>query len=311
MSAPQVENGYTRIANELLDAIISHPFSRREYAVFMAIVRMTYGYNKKEDAISGWQLSEITGIDRSHVSKTINELVQKNIIKKSDSGRISHGQSIPFLSINKHYKTWATVAKKATETVASSATVAESAPLPNQPLTVAESATETVAELAHQPLPKQPTHKDITKDIKDITKRQVQQPSSADQLQDACKATWRAYRAAFQNRYRTDPVRNAKVSSQIKQFVGRLGYEESPQVADFYVRHNDVFYTKKAHAVGLMLADAEKLRTEWATGRNVADVVEFKSSGQRRLENTDKAVKEFLGEQPDSENVIDGEYSHA
>lgn len=293
MSSPQIENGYTRIANELLDAIISHPFSRREYAVLMAIVRMTYGYNKKEDAISGWQLSEITGIDRSHVSKTINDLVQKNIIKKSDSGRISHGQSIPFLSINKHYKTWATVAKKATVK------------------TVAESATETVAELANQPLPKQPTHKDIKKDIKDIPKDSAQQPSVTDPLQVACRSTWNAYKTAFVNRYGTEPVRNSKVNSQIKQFVGRLGFEEAPSVAEFYVKSNEQFYAKKAHGVGYMLADAEKLRTEWATGKNVVDIGDYKSSGQRRLENTDKAVKEFLGEQPDSANVIDGEYSHA
>jgi len=80
MSNPQIENGYTRIANELLEAIIKHPFSRREYAVLMCIIRCTYGFNKKEDAISGWQISEMTGIDRSHVSKTINELTKNNII---------------------------------------------------------------------------------------------------------------------------------------------------------------------------------------------------------------------------------------
>lgn len=159
---PQIEDGYTRIANELLDAIISHPFSRREYAVVMAVIRVTYGFNKKEDAVSGWQLSEMTGIDRSHVSKTLSELVQKNILIKSYRCRISHGQNIPFIAINKHYKTWLTVAETATVvTVANSATVAETAPVPKQP--------QTVAELATRPLPKQPTHKDIPKDIpKDI-----------------------------------------------------------------------------------------------------------------------------------------------
>lgn len=49
----------------------------------------------------------------------------------------------------------------------------------------------------------------------------------------------------------------------------------------------------------------------WIRATKLADVIQFKSSGQRRLENTDKAVKEFLGEQPDSANVIDGEYIHA
>jgi phage replication O-like protein O len=273
MTSPQIENGYTRIANELLDAIVRYPFSRREYAVVMAIIRMTYGFNKKEDAISGWQLSEMTGIDRSHVSKTINELVKKNVVKKGDSGRISHGQTIALLSINKHYKSWETVAEMATDTVADSYTVAKSAPVPNQPTTVAETATETVAELAEQPLLNQPTHKDIPKDNKDNTKDSKQQPSATDRVQAACKETWKAYSAAFNKRYGVTPVRNPKVSSQIKQFVGRIGFEESPKVAEFYVGLNEQFYIKKAHGVGQLLADAEKLRTEWATGRPVNAVV--------------------------------------
>jgi phage replication O-like protein O len=318
MNSPQIESGYTRIANELLDAIIAYPFSRREFAIVFALIRVTYGFNKKEDAISGWQLSEMTGIDRSHVSKTVAELTEKNILIKSDSGRISHGQNVPFLSINKHYKQWLTVAEKATVrtvaksatdtvadsatvTVADSATVAKTAPLPKQPHTVAKTATETVADLAQQPLPKQPTHKDIPKDNKDIPKRQVQQPASADHLQEACRETWNAYKTAYEKRYGIGPIRNVKVSSQI---------EESPQVAAFFVSHNDQFYIRKVHSVGVMLADAEKLRTEWATGKQFTQS-DFKTAGQRRNENIDRAVAEFLGDSPSDQNIIEGEFHHA
>jgi phage replication O-like protein O len=317
MSNPQIENGYTRIANELFEAIIKHPFSRREYAVLMCIIRCTYGFNKKEDAISGWQISEMTGIDRSHISKTINELSKNNIILKSDHGRISHGQNVPFLSINKHYKTWITVAELATPTVAETATVAKTAPLPNQPHTVAELATPTVAELAEQPLLKQPTHKDIPKDnTKDIPKDSMQQPTATaindeknTPLQLACKATWKAYSDSFENRYQIKPNRNAKNSSQIKQFVQNVGFDESPQVAIFYLTHNSSFYVNNMHTVGVMLKDCEKLRNEWASG-NVIQIQQYKSSGQQRIENTNKAVAEFLGES-DKSNIIEGEYQHA
>jgi phage replication O-like protein O len=294
MTSPQIENGYTRIANELLDAILRYPFSRREYAVVMAIVRMTYGFNKKEDAISGWQLSEMTGIDRSHVSKTINELVKKNVLKKGDSGRISHGQAIALLSINKHYTAWITVAETATDTVADSYTVAKTAPLPNQPSTVAKTATETVAELAEQPLPKQPTHKDIPKDIKDNTKDSTQQPSATDLLQAACRETWAAYSSAYLTRYGATPIRNQTVSSQIKRFVGRIGYAESPLVAAFYVGLNEPFYSKKAHSVGMMLADAEKLRTEWITGRPLNGKASLQDS---RKQTTEAAKAKLFGKE--------------
>lgn len=132
-----------------------------------------------------------------------------------------------------------------------------------------------------------------------------------EELLNAGRATWKSYCEAYAKRYAVEPVQNKTVRSQMKQFVQRIGFDESPLVAAFYVGHNDPFYVKKCHSVGQMLSDAEKLRTEWATGRNSTNQDQFKSSGQRRLENTDKAVKEFLGEQPDTANVIDGEYSHA
>lgn len=82
-------------------------------------------------------------------------------------------------------------------------------------------------------------------------------------------ATWDAYIQAFVQRYGTDPVRNATTNAQMAQFVGRIGAEEAPHVAAYYVGHNAAFYVRGGHAVGGMLKDAEKLRTEWATRRQI------------------------------------------
>lgn len=88
-------------------------------------------------------------------------------------------------------------------------------------------------------------------------------------LQAACRSTWDAYSLAYADRYGTEPVRNAKVSTQVKQFVQRLGFDESPLVAAFYVGHSNAFYVKKSHDFGSLLASCEGIRTEWATGRMV------------------------------------------
>ncbi len=151
---PQKEDGYTPIANELLEAILKADFSKRQLLVIMTIARMTYGYSKKSDALSGWQIASMTGIDRSHISKTINELVELNVIKKLDSGRESHGIFVHEISINKLYNEWLTVAV--------SATVAKTAPLPIHLI--------TVAKTASLPLPKQPTHKAIKTTKESIAK---------------------------------------------------------------------------------------------------------------------------------------------
>jgi hypothetical protein len=62
-------------------------------------------------------------------------------------------------------------------------------------------------------------------------------------------------------------VRNATVNGQLANLVSRLGGEEAPAVAAFYVRSNDRRYVGAGHSVGMLVQDAEKLRTEWATGR--------------------------------------------
>ena len=47
IASPQVEDGHTRIANELLEAMCRAGFSARQWAVVMAVVRKTYGYGKR------------------------------------------------------------------------------------------------------------------------------------------------------------------------------------------------------------------------------------------------------------------------
>ena len=82
---------------------------------------------------------------------------------------------------------------------------------------------------------------------------------------------WKSYSDAYFKRYGSEPVRNKKVNSMLCQLVERLGEEEAPFVSAFYVGHNGAWYVKNGHAVDQLLRDAEKLRTEWATGKTVTD----------------------------------------
>lgn len=79
--------------------------------------------------------------------------------------------------------------------------------------------------------------------------------------------TWKAYAQAYAVRYQVEPVRNATVNGQLANLVSRLGADEAPAVAAFYVRSNNGRYVGAGHSVGMLVMDAEKLRTEWATGR--------------------------------------------
>lgn len=80
---------------------------------------------------------------------------------------------------------------------------------------------------------------------------------------------WEAYRSAYRKRYGEDPVRNKSVNVGLCQVIDKLGAEEAPAVAAYYLTHNGQWYVTKMHPVNLLVADAEKLRTEWATGKQV------------------------------------------
>jgi hypothetical protein len=63
-------------------------------------------------------------------------------------------------------------------------------------------------------------------------------------------------------------VRNANANAPCCQLIDRLG-EEAPAVAAFYVNHNAQFYTRALRQLDLLVRDAEKVRTEWATGQTM------------------------------------------
>lgn len=113
------------------------------------------------------------------------------------------------------------------------------------------------------------------------------------EFQAACRETWEHYRDAYAQRYEVKPVRNAKVNAHVKQLVQRLGRQEAPQVAAFYLTHNDAFYIRKAHDIGLLVSDAEKLRTECLTQRKVTGL---RARQEERAGTTGDIVGEILRE---------------
>jgi len=170
------DNGYTRIANELYDAVLAADLTVRQLKIVMAIIRKTYGFNKKVDRISDEQISLITGIHRTHICNARLELIERKIL-------VREGLKI---GVNKVVSEWAEQAKK-TSNVANSATENQNS------YSVANSATNNVAETATEGVPKQLHTKDNikTKDnkiLKDITPA-AQKSSGKSQTSSSAKQT--------------------------------------------------------------------------------------------------------------------------
>lgn len=156
VNAPQLENGYTRIANELLEAVAKVNLPNEAMRVFLAIIRLTYGWNRKEAIIRNYELCEITGIKQQHIKRAISKLTNSYMVKVTSSGN----KSYPSYCINKNYEEWQTVTSSGNK-------------LPRQVTKVTSSGnTELPRQVTDTPLKPLPDKgssdpKDI-KDIKDI-----------------------------------------------------------------------------------------------------------------------------------------------
>lgn len=103
-----LSDGYTRIANTLIDALIERPFTLRETKVLLFIMRSTYGYQHKERPLSHRFIADGTGIDYKKVAEVISHLEAKKIISRVKA----QGQTPQVISINTRINEWLLSPKK-------------------------------------------------------------------------------------------------------------------------------------------------------------------------------------------------------
>ncbi len=98
------EDGYTRIVNEIVEALARIRISGRETQILWVILRKTYGWNKKMDRIALSQFEKLTGIPRKKCFQLLKQLSNRKIITKSvphkgDGYIVSYG-------LNESYNGW-------------------------------------------------------------------------------------------------------------------------------------------------------------------------------------------------------------
>ncbi|PLR40747.1 DNA replication protein [Chimaeribacter californicus] len=122
----QLEDGFTRLANELLDATMASGLSETELCIVIAVWRKTYGFSKKMDWISNEQLEEMIGKHHTHCSTAKNLLIRKKVL-------LQEGRKI---GMNTNVSEWETKNNGFCKTLAKPAkkTLAEVANEPSQKL---------------------------------------------------------------------------------------------------------------------------------------------------------------------------------
>jgi phage replication O-like protein O len=105
MASPQLENGYTRISNEILEATAAARLNGTQYAVILCVWRQTYGYQRKAHSLSESFITKATGMSRRGIQIAINELIQRNILTVTREPTFNTPREIAF---QKDYTQWRT-----------------------------------------------------------------------------------------------------------------------------------------------------------------------------------------------------------
>lgn len=110
---------------------------------------------------------------------------------------------------------------------------------------------------------------------------------------------YEAYAEAFENRYNTQPIRNAKVNAICSQIAQQVGLQEAKAIMHFYLQQNVAWYVQKGHAIEYALKDLQALRT---------NMLNNKSMSSREAQQVDKqqaqvnALQNYLAKR--EKNVI-------
>lgn len=110
MANPQLENGYTSIANDILEHLCRTRINGEARQILDFIIRKTYGYKKKFDFISLSQFVEFTGLKKNTICRGINKLRAMNLLFITQK----ENAVANLYEFNKNFDEWKPLPKKGT-----------------------------------------------------------------------------------------------------------------------------------------------------------------------------------------------------
>ena len=103
MASPQKENGYTAIANEILEQTTKLHLNGTQYSIILTIWRFTYGFNRCKHDLSITFLAKATRISTRAIKKELKTLIDRSIVLVAKECTKADSRVLKF---NKDYDTW-------------------------------------------------------------------------------------------------------------------------------------------------------------------------------------------------------------
>lgn len=176
MADVQLENGYTRIANPILEALAKMSLNGTQWRILLVIFRYTYGYGRKEHELSLSFISAATGCDKRQLQRELKDLESKRIItQKVGVKRI--------IAFNKNYDDWAGESTNGKSTNGKST---------NGEITntgIGEFTNSTIGKSTNQQIKKKIIKKDLITQIENLRKRYSDFLDLVDEYFDILRTT--------------------------------------------------------------------------------------------------------------------------
>ena len=77
MDGPQTGDGFTRIANEILEAMATTDLNGTQRRILDVIFRQTYGFQRKQHELSLSFISKATKIHEKQIQRELSVLIKK------------------------------------------------------------------------------------------------------------------------------------------------------------------------------------------------------------------------------------------
>lgn len=103
MADVQIENGYCRVANEILDHIARCKLNGTHFRIVMVVWRFTYGFQRKEHELSISFIASATEIHKKQIDRELKELISRRIVTVVKEASFNQTRIVSF---NKNYDEW-------------------------------------------------------------------------------------------------------------------------------------------------------------------------------------------------------------
>lgn len=109
MASPQIEKGYTPIANELLERIYSFPFTSSQVRIVLYVCRYSYGFKRKSCETPLVDVARKIGICKNTAAQEIRKLIKMNVLTVCKEADYKTTRKV---MLNKNYEKWVAIVEK-------------------------------------------------------------------------------------------------------------------------------------------------------------------------------------------------------